>query len=173
MGRGGARVGAGRPKGQGRFKEPTKAIRIPESLIKSVLSFVTNKGYQLPLYISKIAAGLPSLIEDHIDGTMDLNELLVKNPEKTFLVRVSGDSMINAGIHDGDILIVDCRMEPTDGKIVIASLDGQLTVKRLKKNKSGQVFLLPENSKFSAIEIKPENETHILGIVTNVIHPVK
>jgi DNA polymerase V len=173
MSRGGARIGAGRPKGQGRFKEKTKAIRIPESMEDEVLGFIANKGLQLPLYISKIVAGLPTLIEDHIDVRVDLNELLVKNPSHSFLVRVSGESMINAGIQNNDILIVDCRIEPEDGKIVIASLDGEFTVKRLKKTKCGQVFLMPENKSFAPIEIKPESNIHIFGIVTNVIHHVK
>lgn len=173
MSRGGARVGAGRPKGQGRFKEKTKAIRIPESRVDEVLGFIANNGFQLPLYISKIVAGLPTLIEDHIDMRVDLNELLIKNPNNSFLVRVSGESMINAGIQNNDILIVDCRVEPEDGKIVIASLDGECTVKRLKKTKSGQIFLMPENKNFPPIEVKPESSIHIFGIVTNVIHPVK
>lgn len=173
MSRGGARVGAGRPKGQGRFKEKTKAIRIPESMVDEVLGFIANKGFQLPLYISKIAAGLPNLIEDHIDTKIDLNGLLLKDPTNSFLVRVSGESMIDAGIQNNDILVVDRRIEPKDGKIVIASLDGECTVKRLKKTTSGQIFLMPENKNFSAIEVKPESDLHIFGIVTNVIHHVK
>ncbi len=87
-------------------------------------------------------------------------------------MRVSGDSMINAGIHDQDILIVDHSLEPTHGRIVIAAVDGQLTVKRLKKTPQGKVYLMPENEAFAPIEVKPEAEVYIWGIVTNVIHPV-
>ncbi|MDR3476965.1 MAG: translesion error-prone DNA polymerase V autoproteolytic subunit [Gammaproteobacteria bacterium] len=171
MSHGGARKGAGRPKGQGQYGEPTKPIRLPESLIKSVLKFVKNKGYQLPLYGSKISAGHPSPAEDDIDRHIDLNEHLIKHPTATFFVRASGNSMINAGIHENDILIVDRSLQPQHGKVVIAAVDGQLTVKRLHKE-NDKLFLMPENPDYSPLEITEENEVYIWGVVTNVIHSV-
>ena len=136
MPRGGARSGAGRPKGKGKFGEKTTPIRIPESMVDEVLQFVNYKGYALPLYASKVQAGFPSPADDFMEGRLDLNQHLVKHPTATFFVRVSGDSMIEAGIHPDDILVVDRSLEPRHGKIVIAALDGELTVKRLHKTSS-------------------------------------
>lgn len=169
MGHGGVRKGAGRPKGQGRFGETTKAVRLPVSLVPSVLKYVYNKGYQLPLYGSKVPAGFPSPADDHIEGMLDLNEHLIKHPAATFFVRATGHSMINAGIHENDILIVDRSMTPQQGKIVIAVMDGQLTVKRLHK-KNGKCWLMPDNPDFKPIEVKEGSEVTIWGVVTNVIH---
>lgn len=170
MTRGGARQGAGRPKGQGRYKESTKPLRIPQSLIASVLQFVENKGFKLPLYTSTVPAGSPLPADEHIADQLDLNELLIKHPTASFFVRVTGESMLNAGIHHNDILIVDRSLEPSNGKIVIAALNGQLTVKRLQKTSDGKIFLMPENEEFSPLEIKAEHDIYIWGVVTNVIH---
>lgn len=171
MPRGGARQGAGRPKGQGKYLEPTKPIRVPESMIKEVLAFVENKGNKLPLYSSSVQAGFPSPADDYVEGKLDLNEYLVKNPVATFFVRVSGESMINAGIYPDDILVVDKSITPINNKIVIAALDGYLTVKRLIINKKGN-FLMPENDKFSPIEISNNMDMIIWGVVTSVLHKV-
>ena len=169
MPRGGSRVGAGRPKGQGKYTEPTKPVRIPVSMVEKVLSFVNLDCYQLPLYSSKVQAGFPSPADDHVDEFLDLNQHLVKHPASTFFVKVSGDSMLNAGIHPGDILVVDKSLSPVNGKIVIAVINGDLTVKRLIKNSLG-IFLYPENQKFKPIKVT-EN-TLIWGVVTNVLHAV-
>lgn len=166
---GGKRKGAGRPKGQGQYGEATKPIRLPESLIEPVLQFIKNNGYQLPLFASKVAAGQPALTDDHIEAHIDLHECLVKNSSATFLVRASGLSMIDVGIHENDLLIVDRSITPTHGKIVIAAVDGHLTVKRLHKT-DNQLLLMPENKKFKPIEVTPENEIFIWGVVTNVMH---
>jgi DNA polymerase V len=169
---GGQRKGAGRPKGQGQYGEPTTPIRLPISLISSVQAFVKNKCYQIPFYHSTVAAGFPSPAEDSIDCHLDLNEHLIKHPSATFFVRVSGHSMRDAGIHEGDILIVDRSLIPSNGKIVVAAIDGQLTVKRLHKMPDGELSLIPENPVFSPIIIKEGNEVLIWGVVTNVIHSV-
>lgn len=171
MTHGGKRKGAGRPKGQGQYGETTKPIRLPESLIEPVLKFVKNQGYQLPLFSSKVAAGYPTSADDYIETHINLQDYLIKNAASTFLVRASGQSMIDAGIHENDLLIVDRSLPPVHGKIVIAAIDGQLTVKRLHQ-RNNQLFLMPENKKFKPIKITPENEIVILGIVTNVIHIV-
>lgn len=167
MSRGGKRAGAGRPA-----KEPTKVIRIPESKIDLVKKLI-NKELELktPLYGCSVRAGFPSPADDYIEDYLDLNEFLIKHPSATFMVRAKGDSMINASIKSGDILIVDRSIEPTHGKIVIAAVDSELTVKRLYK-KSGQVKLLPENPDYPEIEITENMESVIWGVVTNVIHQV-
>ncbi|MDA0967688.1 MAG: hypothetical protein O2970_12155 [Proteobacteria bacterium] len=111
MTRGGARKGAGRPKGHGKFGEKTIPMRIPESMVDDVLGFVHTKGHKLPLYASKVQAGFPSPADDFMERKLDLNAHLVKHPAATFFVRVSGDSMIEAGIHPDDILVVDRSIE--------------------------------------------------------------
>lgn len=171
MTRGGARAGAGRPKGQGKFKEPTKPIRIPESMVEDVMGYIQSKGYKLPLYSSKVQAGFPSPADDFIEQKLDLNNYLIKHPTATFFVRATGLSMINAGIFPDDILIVDRSLDPSNGKIVIAAVDGQLTVKRLRKTDKGN-FLDPENDKFKPIKIEEGNDVVIWGVVTNVLHKV-
>ena len=123
----------------------------------------------LPLYSCKISAGFPSPADDHLEKNLDLNSYLIKNPTATFFVRVNGDSMINAGIHDNDILIVDRSLKPTHGKIVIAVVDGQMTVKRLYKQ-SGKLFLIPENKNFKPIEITENMSMEIWGVVITAIH---
>lgn len=162
---GGKRSGAGRPKG----KEPTVAVRLPKNVVTAI-----SQGFMqpLPLYLSKISAGFPSPAENDIAEKLDLNTYLIKHPAATFLVRANGHSMVNAGINENDLLVVDRSIPPTSGKIVIAAIDGQLTVKRLKKEKNGQTFLLAENPAFKPIELRDGNEVYIWGVVTNVIHSV-
>lgn len=167
---GGKRKGAGRPKGRGPHGEPTQAIRLPVSAIHSVMKLITSKTYQLPLYESKVSAGFPSPAEDYLEDTFDLNEHLIKHPAATFLVRATGDSMINVGIFEGDILVVDRSIPPTPGRVVIAAIDGQLTVKRLQQHANGEKILAPENPKYEPILIKENNDVIIWGVVTNVIH---
>lgn len=171
MNAGGKRAGAGRPKGSGKFQEATKAIRLPVSEVEHILRYVQNKCYRLPLYQNRISAGFPSPAEDHIEDTLDLNDFLVKHPVATFFLRVSGNSMIGAGIHHNDILIVDRSLEPVDGKVVIASVHGELTVKRLRIE-GKKIRLVAENENYRPIEISGEEELKIWGVVTNVIHPL-
>ena len=93
MTKGGARIGAGRPKGLGKFGEATKPMRIPCSMVDQVIDFIAPKRFKLPLYSSKVQAGFPSPADDHIEMRLDLNEYLVQHPAATFLVRATGDSM--------------------------------------------------------------------------------
>ena len=125
----------------------------------------------IPLLGFRIAAGFPSPADDYLEGRIDLNEHLIRNKEATFILRVKGWSMVKAGIHDGDELIVDRSIEPIDGKIVVAVVDGQLTVKRLYK-KHGIIKLLAENADFGVIEFKEGHELIIWGVVTRVLHKV-
>ena len=124
-----------------------------------------------PLYLSPVKAGFPSPAGDAVDRPLDLHEHLVRNPAATFFVRASGDSMREAGIHDGDLLVVDRSLEATHGRIVVAALDGELTVKRLKR-RAGRVLLAPANPDYPEIDITEREEIHLWGVVAYVIHQV-
>ncbi|ARH01066.1 LexA family protein [Legionella micdadei] len=169
---GGKRPGAGRPKGQGKYGEPTKSLRVPISRIQEVLYFLEPSNqtiHKLPIYSSSVRAGFPSPADDYIEDFLDLNEYLINHPAATFIVKASGDSMTDVGIQSGDLLIVDRSLEATHGKIVIAAVNGELTVKRLYKLK-GCVKLLPANNKYPAIDITDEQDLVIWGVVKHVIH---
>lgn len=125
----------------------------------------------LPLFSGKVAAGFPSPADDYIEKNLDLNELLVHKPAATFFVRAQGESMLGAGIHPNDILVVDRSIEAVPGKIVICALNGELTVKRLERD-NGQWQLKAENPVYSDILIHDELDMVIWGVVTNVIHAV-
>lgn len=144
---------------------------VPVTRVAAIYAFPESgrKEYRLPLYSSTVRAGFPSPADDHIESWLDLNEYLVKNPAATFFLRASGDSMLGAGIRSGDLLIVDRSLEVTHGKIVIAALDGELTVKRISF-KSGRVQLLPENDNYPPIDITDDQDLVIWGVVTQVIH---
>lgn len=171
MSRGGARVGAGRPLGQGKFGVKTMPIRIPEAMVDDVLAYVHQRGYNLPFYSCSVSAGQPLPADDDIASRLNLNNYLIANPKETFFVRVVGDSMIDAGIFEGDVLIVDRSMPVASDKIVVAAVDGQLTVKRFKQQKN-KTYLMPENTHYQPIEIT--NDSHIVmwGVVTTVLHRV-
>jgi DNA polymerase V len=166
--RGGARPNAGRKKGSNQYGEPTKPVRLPMSLIPSVMRFVREKGYQLPLYGNAVSAGFPSPTDDFIETTLDLNEHLIPHPSSTFFVRAIGDSMIDVGIFSGDILVVDRSISPDDGHIVIAAIDGELTVKRLYR-KNGECALLAENPDYPKIPINDSQSLMIWGVVIHSI----
>lgn len=125
--------------------------------------------FALPVFMARLPAGFPSPADDYIEGKLDLNRHLIKHASATFFVRVSGDSMIDAGIHTGDLLIVDRSIEPVDGNVVIAALDGELTVKRLEK-REGRLRLLPANRQYLPIDIQDQQSLEIWGVVTNVVH---
>jgi DNA polymerase V len=188
--RGGKRDGAGRPHGTGKYGEPTKAIRVPQSLVDGIQQFLAHYGQgknnplasyvqpaqttapvlRLPLFSNKVAAGFPSPADDHLEAQLDLNEYLIKNPATTFYVRVEGNSMLGAGIHPDDLLVVDLSLEPRDGNVVIAIVNGEFTVKRLQIAKNKEVSLHPENKNYPVITIKEGMEFRIWGVVTSVVH---
>lgn len=172
MTHGGKRSGAGRPKGSNVWGESTKSIRIPVSKVSAVQAFLENEtsAVSCPLYSSHVKAGFPSPADDYIESYLDLNTRLIKHPAATFFVTASGDSMTGAGIHSGDMLIVDKSLNAMHGKIVIAAINGELTVKRLSRLK-GRVQLLPENNQYQPIDITDEHDLVIWGVVTHVIHP--
>ncbi len=129
----------------------------------------TSNTIELPLFTTHIPAGFPSPADDFIENKLDLNELLIKHPVATFFVRVQGDSMINAGIHNSDILVVDRSLEAKHNKIIIAVINGELTVKRLIQ-KDRQTFLFADNPKYKPVQITQEMAFQVWGVVTSVIH---
>ncbi len=210
---GGKRAGAGRKPNSGKFKEPTKAIRVPESYVAPIMAWLDNvamaeaetslnqpesltRGKEraksqalislmdvmrtapspavltMPFYDCSVSAGFPSPADDSFGITMDLNKHLVQNAPATFFVRTSGESMLNAGIHDGDLLVVDRSLTAKNQDIVIAAVDGDLTVKRLVQS-NGRTILQAENPLFSNIELTEDMAVSLWGVVTNVIHSLR
>ena len=119
----------------------------------------------LPIADDGIRAGFPSPAQDFMDLSIDLNKELVKHPASTFYGRVRGDSMIDAGIHDGDMLIIDKSLEPRNGDMAICYIDGEFTIKRIRIEKE-IVWLVPANEAYAPIRVTRENEFLIWGIVT-------
>lgn len=114
-------------------------------------------------------AGFPNPADDFVEGSLDLNDYLIKHPAATFFVRVAGMSMRGAGILPNDLLIVDRAVEPYDRAIVVAILDGEFTLKRLRK-RAGRVELIPENKSYKPILVTEESDFQVWGVVTYVIH---
>lgn len=137
--------------------------------VESVLWPDRATKWARPLFLASVSAGFPSPAEDYIEGRLDLNRHLIKHPAATFFVRVAGDSMIGAGIHPGDILVVDRALEPQDSNVVIAVIDGELTVKRISQ-RHGKLFLVPDNQAYEPLEIVEAMEFEVWGVVTSVIH---
>lgn len=125
----------------------------------------------LPLLLWNVCAGFPSPGDDYVDQALDLNELLVRRPAATFMMRVHGRSMETAGIHDGDLVIVDRSIEPQDGHVVIASLCGALTIKRVLRRR-GRLYLMPDGVEGAPIRVTEEMELRVWGVVTHAIHDV-
>ena len=132
-----------------------------------------KKGNSTGLWLVEqgISAGFPSPADDFKEIRISLDKELVKNQESTFYARVSGDSMLGAGIDDGDLLVIDKSLSPGNGKIAVCFIDGEFTVKRIKKEKD-RLYLMPENKKYNRTEIKEENELIIWGVVKYVIKKV-
>jgi DNA polymerase V len=124
-----------------------------------------------PLFLVPVSAGFPSPADDYLEGTLDLNHYLIKHAAATFFVKVKGDSMIEAGIHSGDLLIVDRALHPTDNSVVIAIVNGELTVKRLC-TRGGTLVLMPGNGNYDPLPITNGTAFEIWGVVTHVIHAV-
>ena len=185
---GGLRVGAGRKKDTGPYAESTKVVRIPHSRVKAVKNFLLHQmtsnveSFIMPaeqarvnpitLFSHKVPAGFPSPADDHAEKRLDLNEYLIDQSEYTFFVRIKGDSMIDAGILDNDIVIVDRSKSAAINDIVLASIDGEFTVKVLAKNSEGP-YLMPANKEYKPIHIKSDSEFEIWGVVTGSVRKFK
>jgi DNA polymerase V len=180
--RGGYRPGAGRPSG-----EPTQRVRVPESQVSTVVAYLdayrqatiaadpvpvsaNPSSVGLTAFASRIPAGFPSPAQDYLDDTVDLNEALIIQGHEaaTFVLRVQGWSMMNAGIFDGDRIVVDRALEPQQGDVVVAVLNNDLTVKRLGMV-DGRLALLPENPHFKPILLDEGDTLEVWGVVTNCL----
>ena len=185
---GGTRQGAGRKAAYG---EPTKTVRVPQSLVPVVVGYLDamklppggadgarlraiatlRAATAVPALGRRVRAGKPTSGDDYQEDTVDLGKHLVRDPSSTFVMKVDGWSMRDAGIADGDELVVDRGVTPEDGRIVIAEIDGELTVKRLKRTGVGWL-LQASNPDFADIPIGEKNDLHIWGVVTRVLHAV-
>jgi DNA polymerase V len=128
-------------------------------------------GSKMPMFTESVSAGFPSPATDYCESRLDLNDLCVKHPAATYFVRAQGDSMIDAGIFPGDVLVVDRSLTAKHGDIVIASLNGELTVKMLETKP--KLRLLPMNSKYAPVEIPEETDVEIFGVATTAVHSLR
>lgn len=154
----------------------TRAPMVPELDCQAPLVYITPEKIMSktehnapPLMSDTVSAGFPSLAEQYVESPLDLNELLVRHPAATFFVRAAGDSMLQAGIRPGDILVVDRSLEAADGSIVIAAVNNEFTVKFLRKNDNG-ISLEAANRKYRPIVFDESMELRLFGVVTAVIH---
>jgi len=145
-------------------------IEVEKIKVNSICRYIQNaqSTTEIPLVSLGISAGFPSPADDFLDLNIDLNKHLIKNPSTTFFGRVSGSSMIEAGISDGDLLIIDKSIEPKSGQIAVCFIDGEFTIKRIKKEKDC-IWLLPENKDYKPIRVTEENDFLIWGVVINSI----
>jgi DNA polymerase V len=137
--------------------------------VTEIFSSDTFSVLKIPFFVSKVPAGFPSPADDYLEKKLDLNQHLILHPAATYFVKVTGDSMIEAGIHSGDLLIVDRALEAKDKNVVVAVVNGELTVKRFRRVK-GKISLVPENPKYATLEVSEDNNFEIWGVVTYVIH---
>lgn len=186
---GGARQGAGRKAAYG---EPTKTVRVPHSLVPVVVGYLDavkrtaqapsetggvrpvasmRAAISVPALGRRVRAGKPTSGDDYQDDAVDLGRYLVRDPSSTFVMKAAGWSMRDAGIADGDVLVIDRGVIAEDGRIVVADIDGELTVKRLKRTASGWL-LQAANPEYSDIPVSEKSGLNIWGVVTRVIHSV-
>ncbi|HEX2859076.1 MAG TPA: translesion error-prone DNA polymerase V autoproteolytic subunit [Alphaproteobacteria bacterium] len=136
-----------------------------------IMSCTVSDSLQLPLFGAKVSAGFPSPADDFVEKTLDLNEFLVKHPAATFFAKVDGESMTGAGIFPGDYLVVDRSLEAVHGAIVLAAVNGEVTVKRLHKTERG-AELHAANPAYKPIRIPAGEELQVWGVVTSIIRKV-
>ena len=144
-------------------------VRRMETKVEIVYKPDRSTKRRQPIFMATVPAGFPSPAADYEEGKLDLNRHLIRNPAATFFVRVTGDSMLKAGIHSGDLLVVDRSIEPRDKSVVIAVVNGELTVKRIRIRRN-KVTLVAENDAYRSQEIDEKMEFEVWGVVTNVIH---
>ncbi|APD48623.1 translesion error-prone DNA polymerase V autoproteolytic subunit [Synechococcus sp. CS-602] len=130
-----------------------------------------RRGLALPLAVESVAAGFPSPADDYVEVGIDLNEQLIRHPSSTFFLRVSGDSMTGAGIHHGDLLIVDRSVEPRPGRIVVAVLEGAFTLKRLALHR-GRLRLEAAHPAYPPLELSDADDLRLWGVAIHAIHPL-
>lgn len=147
-----------------------KMHKLHTSVYLDVYSAASETMLEIP-FVGNIKAGFPSPAMDFMEMSIDLNKYLINHPSATFYGRAKGESMRNAGISDGDLLVIDKSLEPVDGKIAVCYIDGEFTVKRIKLI-GDECWLLPENEGFEPIKVTSGDEFTIWGIVTHVIKVV-
>ena len=145
---------------------------LPPGVGIMVTPYARSAVLRVPLFQTRIPAGFPSPADDYLDSCLDLNDLVVKHPAATFFVRVDGNSMVEAGIDSGDVLVVDRALQPGEDAIVVAVVNGDFTVKRIHRV-DGRLFLAPANLSCDPIEITEEVDFTVWGVVTYVIHRVQ
>ncbi|HMU97633.1 MAG TPA: translesion error-prone DNA polymerase V autoproteolytic subunit [Chitinophagales bacterium] len=143
-------------------------LKLHTGSIIDIFSANTETKLALPYVEEGISAGFPSPALDFVDLTIDLNRHLIKNPSATFYGKVKGDSLKNAGINNGDLLVIDRSLDPINGKIAVCFIDGEFTAKRIQILKN-EIWLVPENENYPSIQITEENNFIIWGIVTHAI----
>ncbi len=143
-------------------------MRIIQSTSLDIYKAIADTRLELPVITAGISAGFPSPAMDFIDLSIDMNRYLIKRPSSTFYGRVKGVSMKNCGIDDGDLLVIDKSINPSNNKIAVCYIDGEFTVKRINVNE-GACWLIPENKNYRPIKITEDNDFQIWGIVTHVI----
>lgn len=148
-----------------------KPLKLHSSPTIDLYSALTDTELALPIITDGISAGFPSPAMDFVDLSIDLNKHLVKHPSSTFYGRVKGVSMKNAGIDNGDLLVIDKSIEPANGKIAVCYIDGEFTLKRIKISKN-EILLVPENEDYTPIKVTADSNFMIWGIVTHVIKDV-
>lgn len=139
--------------------------------ISEIYAFEPRSSVSVPLFTMSVSAGIPIPVDSDIESVIDLNEYLIEHPTATFFAKVNGDAMADAGIRDGDILIVDTSLEPADNRIVVASVNGDFTIKIFRLIE-GNSYLQSSNEQFVPLKIEPYIEYKIVGIVTKIIHSV-
>jgi len=149
-----------------------KLLRIHSGPILDFYTADYSTELELPLADTGISAGFPSPAEEYEEVSLDLNKALIKHPAATFYARVKGTSMTDAGILDGDLLVIDKSLDPKSGDIAVCFLDGEFTVKRIEQLDDG-LFLMPANEKYKPIRISEESDFQVWGIVTFVIHKAR
>jgi len=148
-----------------------KLVNLHTDTKLDIYSVSTEKMMERPFIEQGIKAGFPSPAEDFLDISIDLNKELIKNPSATFYGRVKGDSMKDAGIDHGDLLIIDKSLEPRDGKIAVCYIDGEFTIKRIKLEKNF-CWLMPENKDYKPIKVTEDNDFVVWGIVVHIIKTI-
>lgn len=136
--------------------------------VHSVVRITAKKRIPLTIYSHSVSAGVPFPSDDHILGVVELSDMLRVAPTGSYGVYVMGDSMTGAGIEHGDLLIVDCTLGAVSGDIVVAAINGELTVKRYQTER-GITYLLAENCKYNRIEIKPDDDFQIVGVIIRMV----
>ncbi len=195
--RGGKRENAGRPSGQGKFGEPTTTMRIPQSQTATIKSFlqalqrkkasaaaehaapemevdeffapaISEQPILLPLFSTKVAAGLPSPADDHVEKRLDISEFMIDHAASTFFVTIRGESMVDVGLLPDDKVVVDRSKTPAIGDIVLAVVDREFTIKILDYGANKMPRLMPANSTgaYRPIYIRPDTQFEIFGVVT-------